>query len=371
MSFNFSNIRNSPSTQSSSHSFPTPSTTPFTHTPSTTPHFPPAQNNPNINPTLLDEDVIPARFIDALTNQFSFGDSEQDLQHNLHGFAKADGAWPPESRYCYTFILTCSHFQLNQGKPDLQIQLKNTFTLSHEQKANVHIVAGDIIFEASQITFMTIHFDVEVQQSQKELQFTNIYGNPAQEKILMAYIKQQCSSIYSVIGDGTCTLSDFVFESAQWYKIGGPTLGLTPACTTRLAILHHFAYENPELLDCEEDVEDDSPPMEDDSGSQHHSAQEPQKKKQKHGGRVPRGEDFWLQVEKWFDACRKQWGNSWTTPNWNSYISETIAKDEDCYKVHVIHNPFMEDVHTDDRFFTGPITSAGLGAAEDLLQEMV
>ncbi|KAI5982277.1 hypothetical protein F5J12DRAFT_930925 [Pisolithus orientalis] len=93
-------------------------------------------------------------------------------------------------------------------------------------------------------------------------------------------------------------------------------------------------------------VEDDSPPMEDDSGSQHHSAQEPQRKK-------------------------KQWGNSWTTPNWNSYISETIAKDKDHYKVHVIHNPFMEDVHTDDRFFTGPITSAGLGAAEDLLQEMV
>ncbi|KAI6007743.1 hypothetical protein F5J12DRAFT_892611 [Pisolithus orientalis] len=85
---------------------------------------------------------------------------------------------------------------------------------------------------------------------------------------------------------------------------------------------------------------------------------------------VPRGEDFWLQVEKWFDAHRKQWGNSWTTPNWNSYISETIAKDKDRYKVHVIHNPFMEDVHTDDRFFTGPITSAGLGAAEDLLQEM-
>ncbi|KAI5996521.1 hypothetical protein F5J12DRAFT_929199 [Pisolithus orientalis] len=357
MSFNFSNIRNSPSTQSSSHSFPTPSATPFTHTLPTTPHFPPAQNNPNTDPTLLDEDVVPARFIDALANQFSFGDSEQDLRHNLHGFAKADGAWPPESRYCYTFILTCSHFQLNQGKPgNDQCALQHTTT--SRRPANLtrkHIYTitrtEDIIFEASWITFMTIHFDVEskVQQSQKELQFTNIYGNPAQEKILMAYIKWQCSSIRNS------------FQELR-YKIGGPTSGLTPACTARLAILCRFAYENPELLDHEEDVEDDSPPMEDDSGSWHHSAQEPQRKK---------GEDFWLQVEKWFDACRKQWGDSWTTPNWNSYISETIAKDEDRYKVHVIHNPFMEDVHTDDRFFTGPITSAGLGAAEDPLQEMV
>ncbi|KAI6145980.1 hypothetical protein BKA82DRAFT_4016140 [Pisolithus tinctorius] len=105
-------------------------------------------------------------------------------------------------------------------------------------------------------------------------------------------------------------------------------------------------------LTCYTYVEDDSPPMEDDPGSWHHSAQEPQRKKQKHGGHVPRGEDFWSQVEK----C---------------YILETIAKDEDCYKVHVTHNPLMEDVHTDDRFFTAPIASAGLGAAEDLLQEMV
>ncbi|KAI5982793.1 hypothetical protein F5J12DRAFT_930755 [Pisolithus orientalis] len=298
MSFNFSNIGNSPSTQSSSHSFATPSTTP---------HFPPAQNNPNIDPTLLDEDVIPAHFIDALTNQFSFGDSKQDLQCNLHGFAKA----AIFSLIKENWAMTNMHHNTQQLLTDLQIQLENTFTLSHKQKANVCIVAGDIIFEASQITFMTIHFDI---------------------------------------------------ESVQWYKISGPTLGLTPACTAQLAIL---------LLDHEEDVEDDSPPTEDDSGSWHHSAQEPQRKKQKCGGHVPRGEDFWSQVEKWFDAHRKQWGDSWTTPNWNSYISETIAKDEDHYKVHVIHNPFMEDVHTDDRFFTGPITSAGLGAAEDLLQEMV
>lgn len=31
---------------------------------------------------------VQARFIDALANQFGFGDHEQDLRKNLHGFAK-------------------------------------------------------------------------------------------------------------------------------------------------------------------------------------------------------------------------------------------------------------------------------------------
>jgi hypothetical protein len=47
----------------------------------------PAQPEPVIDPLLLADD-IPARFIDALANQFGFGDTEQDLRHSLHGFAK-------------------------------------------------------------------------------------------------------------------------------------------------------------------------------------------------------------------------------------------------------------------------------------------
>ncbi|KAL4067638.1 hypothetical protein J3A83DRAFT_4373985 [Scleroderma citrinum] len=109
---------------------------------------------------------MPAQFIDTLANQFGFGDSEQDLQHNLHGFAKHN---------------------TQQLLTDLQIWLEVTFSLTPEQKANVHIMAGDAIFDPSCITFMTMHFDVEakIQHSMKELKFLNIYGNPAHEKILL------------------------------------------------------------------------------------------------------------------------------------------------------------------------------------------
>lgn len=48
---------------------------------------PPLRPEAVIDPSLL-ADEIPARFIDALANQFGFGDAEQDLRLNLHGFAK-------------------------------------------------------------------------------------------------------------------------------------------------------------------------------------------------------------------------------------------------------------------------------------------
>jgi len=47
------------------------------------------------------------------------------------------------------------------------------------------------------------------------------------------------------------------------------------------------------------------------------STEPPARKKQKHGGRVVKGQDFWSQAEKWFNARKKQWGDSWTTPGWN------------------------------------------------------
>ncbi|KIM50799.1 hypothetical protein SCLCIDRAFT_1225090 [Scleroderma citrinum Foug A] len=277
--------------------------------------------------------------------------------------------------------MTSTHRNTQQLLADLQIQLKVTFSLTAEQKANVRLTAGDLIFDASRITFMNMHFDVEakLQGSQKELKLTNIYGNPAREKMLMGYTKRQCSGIRnalremlrdSVIGDSTRTLPDFVFESASRFKLGGPTTGLLPAHTARLAILRRFTYENSELLDHEEEL-DEEPLLHDDDPAR--TSSEPPKKKRKRGGRTAKGEDFWSQVEKWFDAHRTQWGDSWTCPGWKAYISETMAKDEQCFQPQVTYNAFMEDVVTDDSYLTGPTGSfqvASLGAVEDLLQAM-
>jgi hypothetical protein len=87
-----------------------------------------------------------------------------------------------------------------------------------------------------------------------------------------------------------------------------------------------FAYENPELLDRGEDDEEQTPatsPSPDESiddpmSSASSAASEPARKKRKRGGRTMRGQDFWSQVEKWFEARQKQWGDSWGTPGWKS-----------------------------------------------------
>ncbi|KAI6028185.1 hypothetical protein EDC04DRAFT_2899035 [Pisolithus marmoratus] len=366
MSFNFSNIGNHSFTQSPNTPLPNCSTFSAQSRPIPPPSG--STSGSNIDPSLLADEAVPPHFIDALANQFRFGDGKQGLQQNLHGFAKMgrglDKADIATCAYLLTAIfslikenreMTNAHCSTQQLLADLQIQLEVTFSLTSEQKANVHLMTADLIFDANRITFMAMHFDVEakLQGSQKELKLSNIYRNPACEKILMGYIKRQCSSIRnsfrellwdSVIGDSTSTLTDFVFNCTSRFKLGGPTVGVTSAHTAHLAILHHFSLENPELLDHEEEL-DEEPPLQDEELA-HSTSAKPPRKKWKHGGHVPKGEDFWSQVE-----------------HWTSYIVETVAKDEQHFQPQVVHNPFMEDVTTDDSYLTGPTGSfvVGLG----------
>ena len=38
--------------------------------------------------------------------------------------------------------------------------------------------------------------------------------------------------------------------------------------------------------------------------------------KKAHGGRAPKGEDWWSQVDKWFLEKRKEWGENMSSPHW-------------------------------------------------------
>lgn len=50
---------------------------------------PSSSRQPQIDPNLF-ADELSALFVDTLANQFSFGDAEQDLRKNLHGFARVN-----------------------------------------------------------------------------------------------------------------------------------------------------------------------------------------------------------------------------------------------------------------------------------------
>ncbi|KAL4078904.1 hypothetical protein V8B97DRAFT_2021243 [Scleroderma yunnanense] len=328
MSFNFSNIRNSTLSVSNSHLFtpsfgPNPSLftplsgtnpSPFTPLPGSnsspftpSPHslYPPAGTShplshgcdSNVDPN-LDSEAVSACFIDILANQFSFGDQEQDLQHNLHGFAKMGQGLSKADIATQSYLLAAI-FSL----------IKENWEMTNAQHNTQQLLTAIYIYlltDASHITFMTMHFDVEakIQASQKDLKFSNIYGNPAHEQVLMAFIKHQCSSICNS------------FQEVLQDSIGGPTSGLAPAFNACLAILHCFSYENSELLDhLEEDADEELAQANDEETAC--SSMEPPKKRRQHGSHVLKGDDFWSQIEKWFNACWKCWGDSWSAPGWH------------------------------------------------------
>ncbi|KAG2050211.1 hypothetical protein BDR06DRAFT_1011385 [Suillus hirtellus] len=292
-----------------------------------TPGSPPSSSHqPQIDPNLFANELS-ALFVDTLANQFGLGNAEQDLRKNLHGFAKLGHGLSKSDLATRTYLLgsifcilkeqriiAASHQSTQHLLADLQIHLKTTFSLSPEQRMNIHIVAGDLIFDPNRIMFMTLHFDAanHLHKDREAFKLTNIYGNPAREHFLMIYTKCQCSSIHnsfrkllhdSVIGDDKSTLSDFIYDCSNRFCRAGTNLDLGHPTHARLAILHCFAYENPYLLDRAEDEDESltSPSAED---AEDPSIGEPLKKKCKRGqgGCTTKGEDFWSKVEMWFEA---------------------------------------------------------------------
>lgn len=217
----------------------------------------------------------------------------------------------------------------------------------------------------------------------------------------------------SVIGDNTCTLSDCVFEAASKYKIGGPTSGLGPAYTARLAILvrgdqlskfylttlmyyssdvsltkipnsltvkktlrmtqvrhsHPTSHRNPpDLLPVNPRRKSENAAVwrkERITGPKWKSGSTPAGSSGGTHG-LPKGG-----VRKWAIVSSDIFGCSLAC----SYIAETVAKDAQRYQPQVVHNPFMEDVHVDEAYLTGPFAgvqsvATGLGAVDDLLNTL-
>ncbi|KAG1833240.1 hypothetical protein DFJ58DRAFT_736126 [Suillus subalutaceus] len=106
---------------------------------------PSSSRQPHIDPNLF-ADELSALFVDTLTNQFSFGDAEQDLQKNLHGFARLGHGLSKSDLATRTYLLgsifcilkeqrkiAASHQSTQNLLADLQICLETTFSLSPEQ----------------------------------------------------------------------------------------------------------------------------------------------------------------------------------------------------------------------------------------------
>lgn len=136
-------------------------------------------------------------------------------------------------------------------------------------------------------------------------------------------------------------LAEFTYASATKFKRGGPGLGLDIGFTIHVALLvcfllyrliyllnqcqRRFARENPSTIGVEEVEDDDTT---EDIGS---SPAPPTKKRKiaatSHGGgRIPKGKDFWSQVDKFFTQKIVEFGSkNLQGAGWKEYVKSGVV----------------------------------------------
>ncbi|KAK7007079.1 hypothetical protein R3P38DRAFT_3212714 [Favolaschia claudopus] len=217
---------------------------------------------------------------------------------------------------------------------DLKIRLEETFCFTRQQKAHIRGVVQDVIYEGHRTKFLTLHTDVwpAVEHRKVEFGLENIFGIPGREKSLGQFIKKQCSSvrnawrtdlIASIDPKKFTPLSEFVFTSANKYRIGGGLGEIQQIYTIHAVLLRRFVFDNPSLKKAtaaeEEELESDV---------DHDEAEERRVRKKPKLGRIARGANFWGGVDNWFKKQISERGSSLTGPKWKSYVDQLLKDDE-------------------------------------------
>ncbi|KAJ7928296.1 hypothetical protein B0H13DRAFT_1860496 [Mycena leptocephala] len=185
-----------------------------------------------------------------------------------------------------------------------------------------------------------------------------MFGNPAREKILFPLVKRICSSVRNsfrqhevpviletikhICGDSPATLANFTDTSAMKFKRGSPGISLDVGYMSDFKFKRRFARENLTVIGVEE-VEDED----DDSFENSRSSLAPPTKKRKlntqtqGGGRIPKGKDFWSQVDTFIAKKITEFGTkNLQNAGWKEYTKDTIRMDE-------IHFPVLPDLEMD------------------------
>ncbi|KAJ7246702.1 hypothetical protein C8J57DRAFT_1523407 [Mycena rebaudengoi] len=306
-------------------------------------------SNP-VSPDARPMPLIPPLFIDSLAKEFGLAERELKRLRGLVQVVSCAGGSISQAELVgqlYTTAIVMSEAAERRrlaeeagGVPDLKglfndlkIRLDDTFTLTRVQKVNVRCVCQDTIYEATRTVFSTMHIDVlaSLERQKVVLQLDNIFGVPVRVKMLNAFVKTTSSSVRnawrqdirdSIEPTSYTPLETFVFQSATKYKNGGPGEQLSDLFTIHAALLRRFAYDNPMLLGKEEAEDENENENDEDLAV-------PSKKKRKRaGGRIPKGKDFWSQVDAYFNKEVESRGRNFTEPRWKEYVKQIIADDK-------------------------------------------
>ncbi|KAI0751776.1 hypothetical protein C8Q80DRAFT_1119434 [Daedaleopsis nitida] len=229
---------------------------------------------------------------------------------------------------------------------DMKIRLEDTFNLTKEQNDNARGIVKDLVYQANRVKFKSATFVTSevmniLRTEQLTLRLNNIFGKPTREKILVTQLKRTASSVRNAfrqdirdsITDKPCSLKQFTAQTAAKYRRGGVgDSALDIGFTIHNALLRRFAIDNPHLLNIEEAEDGEGSDINRQERTHVDSSSGPAKKKRKTattaGGRVPTGQDFWSQVDRYFGTYVTKWGKDITSPGWKSLVDDIISRDK-------------------------------------------
>ncbi|KAK6985096.1 hypothetical protein R3P38DRAFT_2805827 [Favolaschia claudopus] len=285
--------------------------------PSCAPPPPPPQQAPP---------VLSPVFIDTIARDFSLEQKQTQMLHTFVGFGSL-GAGLSLPDLVTRVVLLAAQFgdaaerrrkekAEEQDKTDhraiwrdLQVRLEETFCFTRQQKAHIHGVVQDIIYEGDRTKFLTLHVDVwdVVTRRKVELNLENIFGVPGREKSLGQLIKKQCSGI----------------QNSYRTDISGQLIASVDP--KKFTSIEEFVYLTAAAAAEEEEA--------DDSDVDYDQAEERRtRKRAKKSGKVGKGGNFWGSVDSWFKKQVKERGSTLTGSKWKSYVDQLLKDDRAKFK---------------------------------------
>ncbi|THH11816.1 hypothetical protein EW146_g7921 [Bondarzewia mesenterica] len=206
--------------------------------------------------------------------------------------------------------------------------VEENYNLNRDQLMYLNRKAKDLAFEPNRTAWMQLFLELE-NTTRGHAGFTDIFGHEARELELRKQCREKASNarsqyrlqlFASLEGSTRCDLQTATYNMAHKFKIGGPGGTLPLEYQVHNALLRRFILENMwkdwmTSAETPPSADDDSP-----TGT-------PVSKKRKAVGKVPKGEDFWSQVDAWFSGKLEAWGTDLQQLAWQQYVRETMEQE--------------------------------------------
>ncbi|KAF9060809.1 hypothetical protein BDP27DRAFT_1370194 [Rhodocollybia butyracea] len=334
----------SPSGQTGGSSPYTPSSAPILPYHST--ESPPAVSG---SPTSFDTTpIVKPLFIDNLALEHKLTENQRKKLHVMAKFAAVDGGITKPDLLVKLYEMSI-HFEMYNNPKivedqnntetlrrmlrDLQIRLEQTFALTPNQNKTVRAIVQDLIYDPLRTCYQDLSADTfdDIKKNATQYGFDNIFGVPAYEKVLERVTIKQSSSVqnglrqhlHDGMGKGLSVVKFTSHMNRIYLRAGGPAYN-RELIVNRNILLRHFIHQNPNAVWVDEEGEPDN----DDEFSQPAAGMKKRKIKPATAGRVPKGQDFWSVLDKWFLEKLETLGKKMTDMKWKEFINECRRLDE-------------------------------------------